>query len=214
VHLCFLKQTNGNLDAFIHCIIENSPFTSSLGVFPTTNQQPWDLDASPDQTHSLQFQPGYCRRASISPTWLCWRLLSPGNEPALPSASWFPTRVPNTPTATHQPLTTTQGHEWYSLAFSARANCPAINHDSAVTAASAPMCKKGAVACRTQEQEKKNDDKHPSTPYTFIDLTGSVVHQTTPFPDGFHKIPTSGSCICFDHLYFQTLSLPLALRPL
>lgn len=161
MHLCFLKQIDGNLDAVIHCFIENSPFTSNSGALLTTKQQPWDLDASSDQIHPLQFQPGYSRRASTSPPWLSWRLLSPGKEP--PPAKWFPMGAPNTPTTTHQPPTTTRGHEWYSLAFSVRANCPAINHDRAVTAASAPMCKKGAVACRTEEQERKNDDKRPST---------------------------------------------------
>lgn len=39
----FLMQIRGSLDAFIHYITENSPFTSSSAVVPTTKRHPWDV---------------------------------------------------------------------------------------------------------------------------------------------------------------------------
>lgn len=103
-----------------------------------------------------------------------------------------------------QPLPTPQGHRRYSLAFSVRANCPATNHDSAVTAARAPICKKGAVACRAQEQERKMWLKTPQH------LENSLISQVL-FPGGFCSVPTSASsCSCSGLCFFQILPLPLA----
>lgn len=56
----FLLQIRGSLDASIYCIIENSPFTSSPAVVPTTKHHPWDLGVSTAQ--KLPFQPGSDRR--------------------------------------------------------------------------------------------------------------------------------------------------------
>lgn len=38
----FLMQIRGSPNAFIHHIIENSPFASSFAVAPTTKSHPWD----------------------------------------------------------------------------------------------------------------------------------------------------------------------------
>lgn len=156
MQLCIVMRIRGSLGAFIHCIIENGPFTSSWAVVPTAKHQLWDLGASPDQ-----LQPGSSVRTSTSPVQPSWRLLTTLEGslegPALASAGWIQHHDSHPPAPDHHTRTEVvyrvreEVPSRYSLAFSVRANCPAINHDRAVTAASAPMCRKGAVACRTQE---------------------------------------------------------------
>lgn len=156
MQLCIVMRIRGSLGAFIHCIVENRPVTSNWAVVPTAKHQLWDLGAFPDQlrprssvnihlpniaelevAHPLGREPG-----GASPGF-CW----------LDSPPWWPPTSPWPPHKDRSDLYRVKDEmsSGYSLAFSVRANCPAINHDRAVTAASAPMCRKGAVACRTQE---------------------------------------------------------------
>lgn len=70
--------------------------------------------------------------------------------------------------------------------------------------------------CGLQDRRTGEEKMMTNAPalHKFTDLASCTVHQTTLFPAGFHTTPTSGSCICFGHLFLQTLTLSLALRPL
>lgn len=148
-------RIRGSLGAFIHYIVENGPVTSNWAVVPTAKHQLWDLGAFPGQ-----LRPGFSVNIHLPSTAelkVAYHLGRNLEGPALASAGWIHhygghPEAPDHHTSTEVVYRVKEEMpNGYSLAFSVRANCPAINHDRAVTAASAPMCRKGAVACRTRE---------------------------------------------------------------